>query len=84
MSRAIAARAGSLTTAALNRDRSPSDEIQDGVPEELHALVVIGDSVFVRVGLVRQGLLEEAGVAELVSDPLLNIRKKRHITSGIF
>jgi hypothetical protein len=43
---------------------------------------VIGDSVFICIGLVSQGSLKEFGVTELVSDPLLNVREGGILLAG--
>jgi hypothetical protein len=59
-------------------------EVQDGVPQELHPLIVFGQAVFVRVGPVGERALQQIGLTERVADMLLELRGGPHVTTGIF
>jgi hypothetical protein len=49
------------------------DETEDGVAEELHPFIVIGDPVLVRIGFVGERTFEELCVLEGIPDPLLDV-----------
>ncbi len=58
------------------------DEGQDRVAEELQAFVVLRETVFVGVGTVGKSALQQAGVAEGVGDPLLELGMWAHVRCG--
>src|SRR5512137_66027 len=63
-------------------DKLAYDEVEDGVPQEFHPLVVLGQAVLVGVGSVGKRALQQSGITESVCDLLLELAEGTHVRAG--